>query len=597
MHNGQHKPHTPYHQLNESSLEFVKAYLQSSNFMDNFDKDLVSDWQEMISISHIYQKWFHELMSEPNKLWQAQLSYFKDYLALCQNMQSFWTDKKPSPIVESGLTDKRFKSSEWQTNPLFYFLQQSYLLFVEHCLHFVEQNPSHDPKIAKQIQFFTRNYLNSLSPANFFLTNPDVIKETIESKGENVLHGLTNLLDDVTRGKGHLNIKMSDSEAFEVGRNIAITPGKVIFQNRLIQLIQYQPTTEQVYERPLLIVPPWINKYYILDLREQNSLVKWLVNQGHTVFIISWVNPDKSYYSTDFEDYMFEGTLAAMDAVKQATKVETLNVVGFCIGGTLLATTLAYMKAIGENAVHSATFLASLIDFAEPGDLSVFFDEEQVTLLEAKMKNDGFLDGRTLMTTFNFLRPNDLYWPYYINNYLCGKTPLAFDLLHWNSDPVNLPGKMISFYVRHMYMDNLLCKPGGITLGGEEIDLSKVDIPTYFLSTELDHIAPWEATFAGAQCLSGNVKFVLGGSGHIAGIVNPPENHKYGYRYNDMDVKEFDSPQDWYDKSQNGDGSWWQHWHQWLKNHSGKKCKARVPGEGALKPIQDAPGDYVKKRL
>jgi polyhydroxyalkanoate synthase len=387
---------------------------------------------------------------------------------------------------------------------------------------------------------------------------------------------------------------MTDASAFRLGENIALTPGKVVFQNELLQLIQYQPMTAEVYARPLLIIPPWINKYYILDLRESNSFIRWAVEQGHTVFVVSWVNPDKRLAHKSFDDYLAHGALAALDAVERATGEKDANVIGYCLGGTLLAAALGYLAAKKQERVHSATFFVSMIDFERPGELEVFIDERQIAALEARMKKRGYLEGSEMATTFNMLRANDLIWSFVVNNYLLGRDPFPFDLLYWNSDSTRMPAAMHSFYLRNMYLKNLLRKPGGITLCGVPIDVTRITVPAYFISTLEDHIAPWKSTYAGARLLKGPVRFVLGGSGHIAGIINPPAASKYCYWVND---KVPEAPDAWLDGAQQHPGSWWTDWARWIARRAGEKVPARVPGKGALKAIEDAPGSYVKVHI
>jgi polyhydroxyalkanoate synthase len=391
-----------------------------------------------------------------------------------------------------------------------------------------------------------------------------------------------------------IRVKMTDPSAFEVGGNLAVTPGKVVFQNNLMQLVQYAPLTNEVCKRPLLILPPWINKFYILDLRENNSFVRWATAQGHTVFIVSWINPDATHAAITFDNYMLHGPLEALDVIEKATGERAVNVIGFCLGGTLLAATLGYMAATRDNRIKSATFFASMIDFAEPGELEVFLDEKQVASLEKKMQERGYLEGHEMATTFNMLRANDLIWSFVVNNYLLGKDPFPFDLLYWNSDSTRMPAAMHSFYLRNMYLENLLRKPGGLTLNGVPIDISKTRIPLYFVSTIEDHIAPWKSTYAGAQLFAGKVRFVLGGSGHIAGIINPPAANKYGYWTNDkLDAM----PHEWLADATQHPGSWWNDWAQWVEQHAGEKVAAREPGKGKLRALEDAPGSYVKLRL
>ena len=415
------------------------------------------------------------------------------------------------------------------------------------------------------------------------------------------MKGLAHLLEDIERGDGSLRISMTDERAFEVGRNVATTPGKVVFQNDLMQLIQYAPMTDTVAKRPLLIMPPWINKFYILDLREKNSYIRWAVSQGHTVFVVSWVNPDRRHADKGFDDYMFEGPLAALDAIERATGEREVNVIGYCLGGTLLGSALAWMASKKDTRVASATFFVSLLDFSIPGELGVFIDEQQVQALERRMSERGYLEGSEMAGTFNMLRANDLIWSFVINNYLLGREPFPFDLLYWNSDSTRMPAKMHSFYLRNMYLKNALKDPGGIKLGGVSLDLRKVKVPAYFISTVEDHIAPWKSTYLGARILGSNakngrgVRFVLGGSGHIAGVVNPPAANKYCFWTNDAMPE---TPEAWQASAERHEGSWWPDWQAWISTVNGDaRVPARIPGEGGLPAIEDAPGSYVKFRL
>ena len=431
----------------------------------------------------------------------------------------------------------------------------------------------------------------AIAPSNFVLTNPEVLRTTIETGGENLVKGLDNLLKDLERGKGRLLIKMTDLEKFKVGVNIAVTPGQVIYQNDLMQLIQYEPTTEKVHQRPLLIIPPWINKFYILDLRPENSFIRWAVSQGHTVFVVSWVNPDEKLAQKTFEDYMSEGLLAALDAIEQATGEREANVIDYCLGGTLLAATLAYMKAKGsDDRIKSATYFVALVDFKEAGELSVFIDEEQLHFLEERMRENGYLEGSDMATTFNMLRANDLIWSFVVNNYLLGKEPFPFDLLYWNSDSTRMPAAMHSFYLRNMYQENKLVVPGGITLAGVPIDVSTIATPSFLLSTREDHIAPWKSTYAATQLYRGTVKFVLAASGHIAGVVNAPGKSKYGHWEN---AKNPATPEEWLASATQYPDSWWPAWEKWVGKYAGGEVPARKPGDGKLKPIEKAPGTYV----
>jgi polyhydroxyalkanoate synthase len=533
------------------------------------------------------------IMTNPAAVAQAQLSLWQSYLQLWQATGQQLLGHEVAPVIQPERGDRRFRDPAWADNAVFDFIKQSYLLTSRWLVETVNQLDGSDDKTRQKIDFYTRQFVDAMAPSNFVATNPEVLRATLESGGENLLRGLNNLLDDLGRGRGRLAIKMTDLDAFELGRNIALTPGKVIFQTELMQLIQYAPTTEHVHERPLLVIPPWINKYYILDLQPKNSFIRYAVDQGFTVFVISWVNPDADHAGKTFEDYMVEGPLAALDAIEQATDSQEINVVGYCLGGTLLAAMLAYLTVKKDRRVKAATFLASLTDFEDPGELGVFIDEEQLAAMDESMARRGYLEGREMATTFNMLRANDLIWSFVINNYLMGKEPFPFDLLYWNSDSTRMPYAMHSFYLRKFYQENQLIEPGGISLCGVPIDLRKIRIPTYMLSTREDHIAPWASTYAATQFYRGKTTFVLAGSGHIAGIVNPPSADKYGYWTNPALPSD---PKDWLEGAEQHAGSWWPHWREWNAAHSGRKVAARVPGDGKLAPIEDAPGSYVRKR-
>ncbi|MEO3431979.1 class I poly(R)-hydroxyalkanoic acid synthase [Inquilinus sp. CAU 1745] len=534
------------------------------------------------------------MMADPAKLAQAQMALWRDYAELWQrSAQRMMTGEAAEPVIEPARSDKRFKDAAWDENAVFDYIKQSYLLSARWMQSTVREVDGLDDKTARKLDFYTRQFVDAMAPSNFAMTNPEVVRATMESGGENLVRGLENLLDDLERGKGKLAIRMTDTDAFRVGDNIAVTPGKVVYENDLMQLIQYAPATETVARRPLLIIPPWINKYYILDLKPKNSFIKWAVEQGLTVFVVSWVNPGEELAAKTFEDYMIEGLLAALDAVEKATGESEINVIGYCLGGTLLSATLAWMTARGDDRIKSATYFTTMVDFAEAGELGVFIDEEQLDALESKMRKKGYLEGDAMATTFNMLRANDLIWSFVINNYLLGKDPFPFDLLYWNSDSTRMPAAMHSFYLRNMYQRNLLARPGGITLGGVPIDLTTVKVPAFILSTREDHIAPWKSTYAATQLYAGPVKFCLAGSGHIAGVVNPPAAGKYAYWTNARKPK---SPDAWLKAAKEASGSWWPEWRKWLSKFDGGSVPARVPGDGGLKVIEDAPGRYVAVR-
>ncbi len=580
-----------YTEIARRSAQLVKQYYE------NQLRDGITVPTDELGIGEAFADMGARLMASPFLLAQSHMALMRDYFSLWQNtfLQFFGQTPKPVAVPEKG--DNRFKGAEWHDNLVFDFIKQSYLVTARHLLELTDQVGGLSPEGRKKVRFYTRQYIDALSPANFALTNPEVLRETARTQGQNLLKGYNNLLRDIDEGHGRLHIRMSDTNAFEPGRNVAATPGKVIFQNELIQLLQFAPATQTQFRRPLLIIPPWINKYYILDLRQSNSFIKWASEQGHTVFVISWVNPDARLAEKDFEDYLTEGALAALDATCRQSGCDEVNLIGYCLGGTLLGSLLGYNAVKKDRRIVSATFFVALLDFSIPGDLGVFIDEQQVTHLEERMAERGYLEGSEMATTFNMLRSNDLIWSFVVNNYLMGRDPAPFDLLYWNSDSTRMPYRMHSFYLRNMYMKNLLREPGGITLDGVPIDIGKTRVPAYFISTIEDHIAPWQSTYLGATRLGGPVRFVLGGSGHIAGIVNPPAANKYGYWTHEADTLPA-TPQAWQAAATQHAGSWWSDWQQWISALNGAaRVPARDPAAGVLQPIEDAPGSFVKFRL
>ncbi|MEY3200562.1 MAG: hypothetical protein RIR70_112 [Pseudomonadota bacterium] len=552
--------------------------------------------QDELGIAQAFMDMMSLLMQNPYKLAHANFALLQDYFSLWQRSMMRFMGLDPEPLVSPAKGDNRFRDADWQEHFVFDYIKQTYLITARHIHDVVSCVEGLDENTQRKVNFFTRQYIDALSPSNFAITNPEVFRETFKSHGQNLIKGFNNLLRDIEEGDGQLRIKMTDVQAFELGRNVATTPGKVVYQNALMQLIQYTPTTAQVLKRPLLIVPPWINKYYILDLREKNSMIKWAVEQGHTVFVMSWVNPDEKLAEAGFDAYLQDGTLAALDAIEKQTGEKEINAAGYCLGGTLLATTLAYCAAKGDRRIASATFFTTLLDFSQPGELGVFLDEKSVEGLEKKMSERGYLDGSDMASTFNMLRSNDLIWSFVVNNYLMGRDPFPFDLLFWNSDSTRMPCRMHSFYLRNMYLENRLREPGGIALLGTPIDLSLIKAPTYFISTQEDHIAPWRTTYLGARLMQGDTRFVLGGSGHIAGIVNPPAANKYGYCVNPAKTLPADAD-DWFNGATHHEGSWWNDWAKWLAKHDGEKVPARDPAQGKLGVVEDAPGSYAKLRL
>lgn len=531
-----------------------------------------------------------KLMADPGAVARTQIDLFNDSFRLWQTtaerLMGHGAATKQPP------DDKRFKYPAWTESVVFNFIKESYLIFAKSILATVRGVEGLDPATARKVDFYTRQFVDALSPSNFLATNPEVLAATLETGGQNLLRGLENLLGDLQRGKGRLSITMTDMEAFRLGENIAATPGKVVFQNDLMQLIQYTPTTPDVRRRPLLIVPPWINKFYVLDLQPKNSFIKWAVDQSHTVFVISWVNPDEKLAKKSFEDYMQEGPLAALDAIERATGERSVNAAGYCLGGTLLASTLAYMTARGDKRIASATYLVTLVDFAEAGDMAVFIDNEQLASLDERMKERGYLEAHDMAMSFNMLRSNDMIWSYVVRNYFLGKEHVPFDLLYWNADATRMPAAMHSFYLRNMYHMNLLAKPGGLQLSGVPIDLTQITTPTFILSAREDHIAPWKSTYAATRLYKGPIEFVLSASGHMAGVINGPGG-KYGHWTND-DLPA--TPDEWFSGAAAQQGSWWPIWDEWVTGFASGRIRARQPGDGRLPVIEDAPGSYARMR-
>ncbi|MBY6107771.1 class I poly(R)-hydroxyalkanoic acid synthase [Ferrimonas balearica] len=529
-------------------------------------------------------------MEDPAALLTQQANWWQSQLQLFQNAMLKQAGQEVAPMVEPERGDRRFRDSQWQEHPWYDYIKQSYLLTARQMLEQVDRIPDLTDAERDRLRFFTRQMVNALAPSNFLASNPELLKLTLESGGHNLLDGLKLLTEDIERSAGTLNVRMTDESAYQLGRDLATTPGEVIHQAPLFELIQYRPSTDTVAKRPLLIVPPFVNKYYILDLRPENSLVKYLVDQGHTVLMISWANPDQRHTQVDFEDYVVDGVLAALDAVEAAIGEREVNAVGYCIGGTLLATAMAYMAGRRmKQRVKSATFFTTILDFSQPGELGAFINDEIVTAMETQNADNGLMDGRQLAVTFSLLRENNLYWNYYIDGYLKGQSPMAFDLLHWNCDSTNVAGPTHSTMLRQLYLENRLIQPGEFTVRGSKIDLGKITVPTYFVSTMDDHIALWQGTYQGMQCLAGEPTFVLGESGHIAGIINPPGG-KYGHYTGPL----ADAAEDWLEQASHQEGSWWTHWQGWLSERQGAEP---VPARNINKGIAPAPGDYVQVRL
>ncbi|HME29368.1 MAG TPA: class I poly(R)-hydroxyalkanoic acid synthase [Pseudolabrys sp.] len=539
------------------------------------------------SIGRVAEYW----MSDPRRALELQTSLGRAYLDLWASTVKRMAGERTEPVVSPDSRDKRFADPEWSQNQFFDFLKQAYLLTAQWGERLVKDAVGVDEHTRQKAEFYVKQIANAIAPSNFVLTNPELLRETFSSNAENLVRGMHMLSEDIKAGQGTLKIRQSDPSIFDLGRNLAVTPGKVVFQNDLIQLIQYEATTKEVLKTPLFIVPPWINKFYILDLTPDKSFIKWCVDQGITVFVLSWVNPDARLAEKSFEQYMREGVIAALDEVMLATGEKTVNAVGYCVGGTLLSITLAYLAAKKLKRVKSATLFAAQVDFTYAGDLMVFVDEERIKQLETHMQKQGYLEASRMANTFNMLRSNDLIWPYIVNNYMRGKKPLPFDILYWNSDATRMPAANHSYYLRNCYLDNKLTK-GEMKIAGVTLDLHKVTVPIYNLATREDHIAPAKSVLYGSQFFGGPVKYVLAGSGHIAGVINPPDKPKYQYWTGEKPSGS--NVETWLKKATEHPGSWWPNWLEWLREQGAQTVPARKIGGGKLKPTEDAPGSYVK---
>ena len=572
--------------LIEEGGKALAAYMKPRE-QGKIKEDLAEDVTDIVkTMGRVTEYW----MADPKRALDIQTSLGRAYLDLWAGAVRRLAGEAAPPVVAPDPKDKRFADPEWSQNQFFDFLKQAYLLTSQWAERLVKEAEV-DPHTRAKAEFYIRQISNALSPSNFVLTNPELVRETLASNAENLVRGMQMLSEDIILGEGQLKIRQSDPSLYDVGRNLATTPGKVIFQNDLMQLIQYEATTKEVVKVPLLIVPPWINKFYILDLTPEKSFIRWCVEQGITVFVISWVNPDAHLARKSFEEYMREGVIRAMDAVTEATGEKKMHTIGYCVGGTLLAITLAWLAAKKQHRVVSSTFFTAQVDFTYAGDLAVFVDEERIKQLEERMKEQGYLEASRMATAFNMLRSNDLVWPYVVNNYLRGKKPYPFDILYWNSDATRMPAANHSFYLRNFYLENKLVK-GEMEIGGVKLNLKQVKIPIYNLATREDHIAPAKSVLYGSQFFGGDVRYVLAGSGHIAGVVNPATKPKYQYwtggRPEGSDVDA------WLSKATEHAGSWWPDWLHWLKSYDGTMLPAREIGGGKLKPIEDAPGSYVK---
>ncbi|MYZ48501.1 class I poly(R)-hydroxyalkanoic acid synthase [Rhizobiales bacterium L72] len=567
----------------------LAAFLKPRDSGESPATELAEQSQEVLrTIGRVGEYW----ASDPSRLIEAQTRLWGNYLSIWSGALRRASGEEPEHRIEPRAGDRRFGDPEWSENPIFDSLKQLYLATSRWMEELVDEAEGLDPATRHKARFYIDQINNALAPTNFALTNPEVLRETASTNAENLARGMRMLADDIEAGKGGLRIRHSDHTQFRVGHNLATTPGKVIDQNEICQIIQYQPTTEKVLKRPLLIVPPWINKFYVLDLTPEKSLIRWAIGQGHTVFVISWVNPDERHAGKSFDHYMDEGILHALDVIERATRERKVNAVGYCVGGTLLAIALAFAAAAGDDRIASATFLTTQIDFEHAGDLKVFADPERIDAVEARMRKAGYLEGGKMATAFNLLRSNELIWPYVVNNYLKGKEPFPFDLLYWNADATRMPAANHSFYLRSCYLENRLSR-GEMEVGGRRLDLREVTIPIYSLATREDHIAPARSVFLGCRAFGGPVRFVLAGSGHIAGVVNPPDRRKYQYWTGGEPVGDYD---EWLARAEEHPGSWWPDWQAWIEGLDDARVRRRRPGGGKLKPIEDAPGSYVQVR-
>lgn len=560
--------------VSEETSKLLEMY--SATGGDDIFRQFTTSWTELATRS----------LEDPTVWIKAIADYQQAQMNLWRNIWSGSSEQ----IAQPSAGDRRFQNEEWSKNPIFDYIKQSYLLSSK-MLTEMAANANLSDQEQKKLEFYTQQYVDALSPTNFAMTNPEVLNQALETNGQSLIDGLKNLLGDIDKG----HITMTDENAFILGENLATTEGAVVFQNDLFQLLHYKPTVEQVYDKPLLIVPPSINKFYILDLQPHNSYVKYCVEEGYNVFLVAWVNPSKEMSTLSWDDYVERGVLKAIEVTKDIAESDKVNAVAWCVGGTLMATALGVMTNRKDTSVASATFLTTLTDFRDPGDMKVFIDEYQVKTLEEKVNKEGILHGRELSTSFNMLRSNDLIWSYVVNNYLKGQTPPPFDILFWNSDPTNLPARMYTFYLNKMYLENKLVEPGGLTICGESIDLGKVKTPCYFFSAIEDHIAPWKSTFSATETFKGPLEFVLGASGHVAGVINPASKNRRHYWIKGETGKGADH---WLETAEKQEGSWWPHWSEWLKRRAGKKIDApKDYGNDTHKPIEAAPGSYVKVRL
>ena len=570
--------------MTRANQVFSTAFLEQSNDASNWKPDPLGVQGALNDV------WVH-LVQQPETLRDAHAKLWARYAEIWQKHTAYMlTGQMPA---DESARDKRFKDPEWRSNPGFSMMRETYLATAEFINDLITHTEGVDEAAKRKAAFFVKQAVDAASPSNFLMTNPTALRELLATHGQSLVKGIENLAEDMKRGKGALAIKQTDLDAFKLGENVATAPGKVVFRNRVFELLQYAPTTETVHETPLLIFPPWINKFYILDLQPKNSMIRWLTSRGYTVFLVSWVNPDEDMAAASFEDYAREGVYAAVEAATKAAGSERVNTVGYCIGGTLLAATLAHMAKHGDKRINSATFFASQADFKHAGELLVFTDDAALDYLEDKMDAaGGVLDAQTMADTFNALRSNDLVWNYVVDNYYMGKQPPPFDLLYWNADQTRMPKNLHLFYLRKFYRDNALTE-GKLTLMGDKLSLKDVTIPIFMQSSKEDHIAPAKSVYSSALNFGGPVEFIVAGSGHIAGVINHPDSKKYQY-WTNPNLK--GAVEDWFAFAAEHPGSWWPHWDQWLSKLSGDQVPARDPANGPNPPLADAPGDYVRVR-
>lgn len=577
--------------LIENVCELQRSFADEffNRLRDDDKKDATVD-----TVTDCCRNLFNGVANNPGKIAERQIEYWQQQLQLSSNFLRQLLGEAVEPVAQPQTHDRRFDDAEWTNNALFDYIKQSYLLTAESALQSIAELEGVEPRDRERLNYFMRQLINALAPTNFAFTNPDVLRKTLATQGKSLLEGLRMMVEDKKRSAEILNVCVSKPNGFKVGVNIAHTPGAVIAENELMQLIQYAPTTPRVQALPILIVPSWVNKYYVLDLTEKNSFIRWLVAQGYTVFAISWINPDASHRAVQFFDYMRQGPLFAAAEIERITGAQQVAGIGYCLGGILLACALAYGEQVREQHFAAATYLATSIDFTDPGDIGMFVDEQLVDSVERQMQRHGYLDGRLLAAGFSLLRENDLYWNYYVTNYLKGERPVAFDLLHWNSDSTNVPEATHRFVMRDLHLQNGLIKRGALTIDGCAIDLRDIATPTYVLAADKDHIAGWRSCYAATQLQRGPMRFVLAGSGHIAGVVNPPDANKY-YYFVSEDEPEALSADAWLQCAQRIDGSWWPDWLRWQRASSGPEIAAREIKWAQV--IEPAPGRYVRQRL